>query len=124
VPELPVRVTVAEPLATVVSAVKVMLCATPGTSVSVAGFAETPVGSPLGATVTCPAKPCIALAVTLIGCPVVPPVRESVAGETLREKSGVVISAGMLLPQPVTAGIVAIEVTMKETRKSSLLRMP
>jgi hypothetical protein len=102
-----------------------MFCATPGTSVSVAGFVETPAGSPLGATVTCPAKPSIALAVTLIGCPVPPPASESVAGETTREKSGVVIWGGVVFPpQPLIAAIVAAEVTIKETRKSSLLRMP
>jgi hypothetical protein len=122
-PEVPVRVMAAEPLATVASAVKVMFCATPGTSVSIAGLAETPVGSPLGATVTFPAKPCIALAITLTGCPDAPPVTDAVAGETFREKSGVVVRSGMLLPHPLIARIVANEVTMKETRKSSLLRI-
>jgi hypothetical protein len=109
----------------VVSAAKVMFCATPGTKVSVAGFVETPAGSPLGATVTCPAKPSIAVAVTLSGCPVAPPASESVAGDTRREKSGVVIWGGMVLPpQPLIAAIVATGVTIKEARESSLLRMP
>lgn len=124
-PDVPVSATVAEPVATVVSAVKVMFCAAPGVSVSAAGFAVTPAGNPLSATVTGEAKPFMALVSTLTGCPVAPPVTEVVVGETPRVKSGVAVSGGMLLlPQPVSAaGIVTMKVTIRETG-SSHLRMP
>jgi hypothetical protein len=56
-PEVPVSVTVALPATVVEAAVSVTFCAVPGVNVSVAGFAVTPVGSPLAATVTIPVKP-------------------------------------------------------------------
>ena len=68
-PEVPVSVTVAAPVATEASAAKVIFCATPGISGSVAGFAVTPAGNPPGETVTVAANPFIAVAITLIDCP-------------------------------------------------------
>jgi hypothetical protein len=125
-PEVPVRVTVAEPAVTALLAVRVTLCAVPAAKVSVAGFAVTPAGSPLRATVTGAANPFIALAVTLTGCPAAPPLREAVAGETPREKSGEPLLADVLLPpQPmIAAEIITMTVTNKDkTRSSQRLRM-
>jgi hypothetical protein len=127
VPEVPVSVTVAAPVAIVASAVKVIFCATPGIRVSVAGLAVTPAGNPPGETVTAAANPFIALAVTLIDCPAAPPITEAVAGETPRLKSGVGVGAleGIWVPpQPVIAdGIDTRRVRTSET-SSPCLRMP
>jgi hypothetical protein len=122
VPEVPVSVTVAEPLATTVSAVKVTFCAAPAIKVSAAGFAVTPAGNPLSATVTGEVNPFIALALTLTDCPLAPALTEVVAGETPRVKSGVVVFAGMWVPpQPVSATEIPIRaVTAKQTRSSNL----
>jgi hypothetical protein len=124
-PEVPVKVTVAEPAVTALLAVKVMLCALPAVKLSVAGFAATPVGNPLSATVTGAENPFIALAVTLTGCPAAPPVTEAVAGETPREKSAEALFEDALLPpQPVIAPeTITRKVTSKETRSSPRLRM-
>src|SRR5208337_962223 len=56
-------------------------------SVSVGGFAVTPVGSPLIATVTIPVKPFAGTAFTLICCPMLPATSATVAGEGDNEKS-------------------------------------
>jgi hypothetical protein len=66
VPDVPVRVTVALPAAAVEAAASVTFCAIPGVSVSVAGFAVTPAGSPVNATVTTSVKPFAGTALTLI----------------------------------------------------------
>jgi hypothetical protein len=59
----------------------------PGINVSVAGFAVTPPGSPVIATVTVPVKPFIAVARTLTGEPAAPATMVSAAGDTASEKS-------------------------------------
>jgi hypothetical protein len=48
---------VALPAAAAEDAVSAKLCAVPGVNVSVAGFAVTPEGSPVIATITVPVKP-------------------------------------------------------------------
>jgi hypothetical protein len=83
-----VKVSVALPAAAVEAAVKVTLCAVPGTRVSAAGFALTPAGNPLIATVTVPVKALAGTAFTLTACPAPPAVRAIVAGAAVREKSG------------------------------------
>jgi hypothetical protein len=66
VPEVPVRVRVALPAATVEAAVNVTFCAVPGVKVNEAGLAVTPVGNPLSATDTEPVNPLVGVALTLI----------------------------------------------------------
>ncbi len=88
VPDVPVKVTAALPATAVAPAVSVMFCTVPGVSASVAGFAVTPVGSPLMATETVPLKEFIAVARTLTGEPVAPATIVSDVGETVSEKSG------------------------------------
>jgi hypothetical protein len=78
---------VALPATALVGAVTVMVCAVPGTRVSVAGSAVTPVGNPVIATVTVPVKPLAGVALTLTGCPVPPADSAMVAGEEVRVKS-------------------------------------
>jgi hypothetical protein len=64
-PDVPVNVT-DEVAATVFNAaISVVLCATPGVRLSVAGFAVTPAGSPPIATATVPLNELTAAAVTL-----------------------------------------------------------
>ena len=82
------KVTVALPAAAVEAAVNVTFCAVPGVNVSVAGFAVTPLGSPVIATATVPLKPFTAVARTLIGEPIAPAVMVNDAGEIVSEKSG------------------------------------
>ena len=72
VPEVPVKVTVALPTVAFAAAVSVTLCAVPGVSVSVAGFAVTPVGSPLMVTITVAVNPFVGTASTLTDFPVLP----------------------------------------------------
>jgi hypothetical protein len=86
-PEVPLRVSVALPAAAVDAAVSVTLCAVPGVSVSVAGLAVTPVGSPLIESATFPVKPFAGTAFTLICFPAPPAVRATVAGVAVNEKS-------------------------------------
>jgi hypothetical protein len=88
VPEVPVSVTVAPPATAVEAAVSVTFCAVPGVNVSVAGFAFTPVGSPVIVTETVPLKELSAVASRLTGEPVAPATMVSDLGETVREKSG------------------------------------
>ena len=85
-PEVPVKVTVADPAAAL-PAVKVIFCAVPGVNVSVAGFAVTPAGRPLSATAIGAENPFMALVSHVTGSPADPPINEAVVGETLREKS-------------------------------------
>jgi hypothetical protein len=77
-------VAAAAPLA----AVRLVLCAVPGTSESEAGLAVTPEGSPLMVTATVPAKPLEGTAFTLTCCPGLPAVSVTVAGVNVRVKSG------------------------------------
>jgi hypothetical protein len=64
-PEVPVSVTDTFAAGAVTAAVSVVLCAVPGVSMSVAGLAVTPVGSPEIVTVTVPLKEFKAVARTL-----------------------------------------------------------
>jgi hypothetical protein len=68
----------------------------PGVSVSAAGVAVTPVGSPVRATATVPENPLTALAVTLIGIPAAPAVRLRDAGDAVSVKSGLAATAVMV----------------------------
>jgi hypothetical protein len=88
-PEVPVKVKVALPAEAVEAAVKVTFCAAPGVRVSIAGFAVTPSGNPLIATVTIPVKPFDGTAFTLTTCPAPPSVRAIAEGAADSEKSGV-----------------------------------
>jgi hypothetical protein len=83
-----VKVTVEVAAAAPAAAVSFVLCAVPGVSVSVAGLAVTPVGSPLIVTETAPLKEFSAVANTLTGEPVAPATIVSDVGETVSEKSG------------------------------------
>ena len=80
--------TVALPAAAFEAAVRVTFCAVPGGSVSVAGLAVTPEGSPAMVTETVPLKEFNAVARTLTGEPVVPATRVRDVGERVSEKSG------------------------------------
>jgi hypothetical protein len=82
------KVSVALPAAAVEAVLSVTFCAVPGVNVSVAGFAVTPLGSPVIATVTVPLKPFTAVARTLTGEPVAPAVMVNDVAETVSEKSG------------------------------------
>jgi hypothetical protein len=87
-PEVPVKVTVGVAAAALAAAVSVVLCAVPGVKVSVAGFAVTPVGSPVIVTETVPLKEFNAVASRLTGEPVAPAAMVSDVGDTASEKSG------------------------------------
>ena len=71
-----------------VAAVKVTLCATPGVRANVAGFAVTPAGRPVIATVTVPVNEFSAAAVTLTCEPTAPGVRVNDVGDADNVKSG------------------------------------
>jgi len=111
VPEVPVSVMLKLAAEAVESAARVRLFAVPGVRVKVAGFAATPAGRPLTATVTMAAKPLAGTAFTLICCPVPPGTRETVAGLEVSEKSAVGgvdvdvedVVAVVLVPQAVSA---------------------
>jgi hypothetical protein len=87
IPDVPVRVNVALLAAALAAALIVTLCAVPGVKVSVAGCAVTPVGNPVIATFTSPAKPFAGTAFTLICCPAPPGASVTSAGEEVRLKS-------------------------------------
>lgn len=87
---VPVTVTVAFAAAAVPAAVSVIFCAVPGVSVRLEGLAVTPEGSPLSDTFTEPAKPFSADAFTENACPIAPAVSARLAGDVVKEKSGVV----------------------------------
>jgi hypothetical protein len=76
-------------------AVRLTLCGVPGVSVSVAGCAVTPAGSPVIATDTIPVKPFNPAALTLSCCPAPPAIGVTLEGITDKEKSaaGVVLGA-------------------------------
>jgi hypothetical protein len=88
VPDVAVNVTVGVAAAAVRAAVNVVLCATPGVRFKVAGFAVTPVGSPVIAMPTVPVKELIAVVVTLTGEPVVPAMIVKDVGLSASVKSG------------------------------------
>jgi hypothetical protein len=87
-PDEPVKVTVAGPVAAVAEAVSEMLWATPGLRVSLEGLAVTPLGSPVITTATGPANPSMGTAVMLVLCPAAPKVRVSEEGERSKQKLG------------------------------------
>lgn len=87
-PADPVKLTAGIPAAAPLAAVRLVLCAVPGTSEREAGLAVTPEGSPLMVTATVPAKPLEGTAFTLTCCPGLPEVSVTAAGDTVREKSG------------------------------------
>ncbi|WP_433964914.1 hypothetical protein [Tunturiibacter gelidiferens] len=101
-PEVPERVNVALPATAPADAVTVMLCAVPGVTDRVDGCADTPPGSPEIATVTIPAKPLAAAALTLTCWPGPPGTSVIVVGVEAREKSaaiaGVDTDAGVDFP--------------------------
>jgi len=87
-PDVPVNVTVPDDDATLDAAVRIVLCAVPGTRLSVAGLAVTPAGNPVIATATVPLNPFTALAVTLTGTPAAPPTTVRDVGDSVSAKSG------------------------------------
>jgi hypothetical protein len=88
-PEVPTRVTITLPAAAVEAAVSVTFCAVPEIRVSVAGFAVTPVGSPVMATITVPVKPFTGTAFTLICCPAPPATSVTLTGVEVSKKPGI-----------------------------------
>jgi len=87
VPEVPVKVSVADPGLADEEAVSVKLCGVPGVSVRVEGVAVTPAGKPLRLRVTGLLKLFVDEAVTLACCPAPPMERVKLAGVAEREKS-------------------------------------
>jgi hypothetical protein len=85
---VPVKVTVALPAAALAAAVRVMFCGVPGARLKVVGFAVTPAGNPLMATLTVVLNPFCAVMLRATGWPAAPAVRVRDAGVTLRLKSG------------------------------------
>ena len=84
------------PATALVEAVKVTLCATPGVRANVAGFAVTPAGKPVIATITVPVNEFSAAAVTFTCKPAAPGVRVNVVGDADNVKSGGGTSAEMV----------------------------
>jgi hypothetical protein len=97
-PEVPEKVIVGVDAAAPGAAVSVVLCALPGVRERVAGFAVTPDGSLVIATVTVAENPFAGTAFTLIACPVAPAVSVVDMGVTLSEKSAAGEGG---LPEPV-----------------------
>src|SRR5439155_1729457 len=95
-PEVPVNVTVEVAAVALSAAVSVVLCATPGARLNVAGFAVTPAGNPAIATFTIPVKPLTGTAFRLICCPAPPGTSGMLAGVAVRVKSPA--AAGMEPP--------------------------
>jgi hypothetical protein len=87
VPEVPWRVNVAEPLATLGAAVNVIVCGAPGTRLRLDGDAVTPAGKPARLPATGPLKPLKASAETLI-CALAPAVNATVGAGPASAKSG------------------------------------
>jgi hypothetical protein len=87
-PDVPVNVTVDEADGAVSAAVRVVVCAAPGVRLSVAGFAVTPVGRPVIATITVPLKAFKGFIVTLRGEPDVPAMMVCDVGDMVSVKSG------------------------------------
>jgi hypothetical protein len=90
---VPVNVTVDVVVVGVGGALRVVVCAVPGVRLRVKGVAVTPPASPPTATDTVPVKELIEFAVTVTGALGPPPASVSEVGETLREKSGGVVTA-------------------------------
>lgn len=87
-PEVPVKLTVAVAAPALDAAVKVVLCAAPGVSESVAGLAVTPLGRPVMAMATVLLKELTAVARTLTFEPLSPATSAADVGETESEKLG------------------------------------
>lgn len=96
-PDMAVRVSITLPGVAAADAVRAMVCAVPGVSVSVEGCAVTPLGSPVIARDTMLAKPFTGAALMLICCAVPPGRRVTVAGVADKEKSA---SGAGLEPPP------------------------
>jgi hypothetical protein len=94
IPEVAVRVSMTLPAVAAADAVRDTVCAVPGVSVSMAGCAVTPLGSPVIATDTMLVKPFIGAALMLICCAVPPASRVTVVGMADMEKSAVGAGAG------------------------------
>jgi hypothetical protein len=107
--DVPVKVMVGAPEGVAMGAVKVTVavadCVDVGESVSVEGLAVTPEGRPAMATETEPAKEFSEEAVRVTALLVAPAVKESEAGEAVREKSGV--GLGVELPPQVESSEMA-----------------
>jgi len=115
-PEFPVRVNVLLPTTALVPAVRLTLCGVPGVSVSVAGCAVTPAGSPAIATDTAPAKELVETAFTLICCPAPPDTTVRALGAAVKVKS----PAGA-----ATVSVTAIEwLSVPEVPKSVKVPLP
>ena len=78
---VPVNVTDEVTAVALRAAVSVVLCATPGVRLNVAGFADTPAGSPPIVTATVPANALTAVAVTLTAVPAPPATSVTDAGD-------------------------------------------
>src|ERR1700730_7064209 len=87
-PEVPVNVTFDVAAVALSAAVSVVLCATPGARLNVAGFAVTPAGSPVMATATVLANELTAPTETLTPAPAPPATRVTDAGDSVSVKSG------------------------------------
>src|SRR4030081_117577 len=111
-PEIPVNVIVDVAAAAFSPAVSVVLCATPGARLNVAGFAVTPAGSPVIATATVPANELTAPAVTLTAAPAPPATRVNDAGDSVSVKSG---GGAVTAAETVAEWLKAAEVPVKVT---------
>lgn len=95
------------------AAVRVTLCAVPGVSLSVAGLAVTPAGSPVMATATEPLNEFSDDARTLTLRPVAPPTMVNEVGDTLKVKSGAAVTAPAMVAECVSALEVPVSVRVK-----------
>jgi len=86
--EVPVKVMLPVALDAVEAAVRVIFCAVVGVTLTVAGDAVTPAGSPVMATETVPLKELIAVAEIVMSDPEPPAWRVTAVGATESEKSG------------------------------------
>jgi hypothetical protein len=115
VPAVPVITTFTLPAWALLPAVRVTLCGVPGVSVNVAGFAVTPAGKPLTATLTVALKPSSAVADNCTGCPAAPIVRLRDAGLTANEKSACAGGGATTLTANVAVCVSAPEVPVSVT---------
>jgi hypothetical protein len=86
--DVPVNVMVALPVMALPAAVKVTFCGAPGAKLKVVGFAVTPAGNPLMATLTVVLNPFCAVTLRATGWPAAPVVRVRDCGVTVKVKSG------------------------------------
>lgn len=112
-PDVPANVIADVDAAVVSAAVRVVFCAMPGVRFSVAGFAVTPDGRPLIATVTAPVNEFSAAAVRLTCEPPAPAIRVSVAGDALSVKSDRGATVTATPAEWLNAPDVPVKVTVK-----------